>query len=401
MAYTVARDEDSPYLVPLGEYTLGASVGQSVSQIARARRTFGDNSFLGLLVTDRRIEDGGAGTLGAIDGALQCFKNYRLESQIALSREVEPRLPEAIEDSVFFGRDDHSVALDGETFSGHAVYASLERSARVWSSDLDFWEYAPTFRSDNGFTSQNDYRQLNWWNGLAFQPNGEWVKEWDPRFGFGRNWFYDGTLKQEWIRPHASIDLKYQTNLFLEHWRGRERWNGHLYDGVNTTTIEVDSRFSELLGGSASLVVGREIWRSFDTDATLGRGLNASVSARIKPTANLVLSPSYSYARLRRPDDGSTLYDGYILRTRATYQFSRELTARCVVEYNEFDDGVSVEPLMTYRWNAFTVLYLGYGDHYQKYGVGTPYPDALTNEGTEWHRTTQQFFAKLQYLLRM
>lgn len=403
VAYTLARDEDSPYIVPLREFTEGATVGKSTSQIARVRRTFGENSFLGALVTDRRIEDGGSGTIGSVDGALQFWKNLRFESQVALSRSVEPELPEAIPggEDFRFDRDRHTVALDGETLDGHAVYASLERSARRWNSDFDFWEYSPGFRTENGFTVQNDWRQANWWNGVNFDPNHDWVKGWSPRFGFGRKWFYDGTLLQEWIRPHGQLELKYQTDLFFEHQRSNERWNGKVYEGIHATTVDWDTRFNERVAGGGGVSFGREIWRSFGDDATLGKSLNVSLNANLKPTSRFVVSPSYSYARLRRHDDGSTLYDGYILRTRLNYQFSRELSCRCVVEYNEFGDGLSLEPLATYRWNAFTVFYVGYSGAYQKYGPGTPYPEAVDAEGAEWRRQAAQVFAKFQYLLRI
>lgn len=401
VGYTLARDADSPYLVPLAEFTEGGSVGHSVSQIARVRRSFGENSFLGALITDRRIEDGGAGTVGSIDAGLQFWKNYRLESQVAVSRTSEPELPEAIPggEDIVFGRARHTAALDGETFTGEGIYASLERSATIWNSDFDYWEYAPTFRTDNGFTYQNDYRQANWWNGLDFRPNGTWIKEWGPRFGFGRRWFYDGRLQEEWIRPHANLQLRYDTNLFLEYWSGASRWNDKLYDGRRLATVDVSSSFSEMVGLNGTAVWGRDVYRTFGEDAVLGRVVNLSASGRFRPTSRLQISPGWEYARMRHPVTDATFYDGYVLRTRATLQVTPALSSRLVLEYDQFSDRLSIEPLVTYRWNAFTVLFLGYGGRMQKYGPGSPYPELF--EAAEWRNTSHRFFAKFQYLLRV
>ncbi|MFN8548017.1 MAG: carbohydrate binding family 9 domain-containing protein [Candidatus Eisenbacteria bacterium] len=402
LAYTAARDEDSPYLAPLVEGTRVASLGRSFSQLARARHTFGKNSFLGALVTDRRIErHGGSNTLASTDGAVQFFKNYRLESQIALSHEEESRRPGAIRggEEETFGRRRYTTALDGESYDGHAIYTSLERSGRSAGLDFDFWEYAPTFRAENGFVAQNDYRQANWWNGVDFSPNGKWVQSWGPRFGFGRIWTYAGALNEEWIRPHANIDLKYQTGVYLEYWRGRKRWDDRLWSGVHFSTISVDTRPNEYMSGSVTLVTGRDVWRARGPEATLAKDLELSADARIKATDRLVLTPSWSYVQLRHVKTDATLADGYILRTRVNYQFSRELAARCVIEFDEFADALTLQPLLTYRWNALTVFYLGYGSGLQHYGPGSPFPDALPKE--DWRRTNDQFFAKLQYLLRV
>ena len=71
-------------------------------------------------------------------------------------------------------------------------------------------------------------------------------------------------------------------------------------------------------------------------------------------------------------------------------QFNRELSLRVVTQYVDFGDaGLSVEPLVMYRLNPFSIFYVGMTDRFADYGGNLGYA-----------RTDRQFFVKLQYLLR-
>jgi hypothetical protein len=124
----------------------------------------------------------------------------------------------------------------------------------------------------------------------------------------------------------------------------------------------------------------------------------------IKPTQRFLVEPSWSYSTMESRRDGSRLYEGYILRTRFTYTFTREWNLRLVTEYDDFDERFEVEPLITYKLNPFTVFYAGSGSGYS-------YFDRLVEEDDEgkvirdekvddWKLARRQFFAKIQYLHR-
>lgn len=424
-AYTLARDEDSPILIPQEERTDFAAGGRSISQFTRFRQNLGENNFLGGLVTDRRLEGdgGGAGTVLAADGGMQLLRNYRIEGQFALSHTEEAKDPALSEDfgDATFERGKHTVALDGEAYWGQAAYASLERDARVWNSDMDFYTFSPTFRTDNGFNGRNDYTQWNWWNGLTFNPNRRWLREWRPQFGFGRIWNYDGKVKDEWIRPHLSFTSNYQTDFYGEFRPAQQRFRDRQFNGVRTWYTEVNTRPASWLRGGFSVDGGRVIRRTFGSEPFLGRVHNASCYFTFKPTQRLGINPNYNWSRMETADGSSTVYDGYILRTHISYQFSRELSARVVTEYDKFDSRLSFEPLVTYRINAFTVFYLGSTGQYHRYlaepvagrGIGgsgeeSAWMSARSAGGAEgsepaddWEMTSRQFFAKIQYLVRL
>src|SRR5262249_55168293 len=154
---------------------------------------------------------------------------------------------------------------------------------------------------------------------LSFQRNGKLLQEWDPRFGFGRIWNYDGTMKQEWLRPHGNLSLKYQTSLFLQYRWQRERFAGKQFNGVHDWDVELSTRPTSRIGGSLTVDGGRIVRRSF-SHPMLGRSLDVYMSLTLKPTQRVQIVPSYSWSRMRTPNGNRTVYDGYIFRTRMTCQ---------------------------------------------------------------------------------
>ncbi len=117
--------------------------------------------------------------------------------------------------------------------------------------------------------------------------------------------------------------------------------------------------------------------------------MDFNASATLKPAARLVVEPSFTYAELNRIDNGEEVFAGYILRTRASYQLTRELSARVVAQYNDFGGGFDLEPLVVYRLNPFSIFYIGSTHGYRDF-------DRVGLAGTD-----RQYFLKFQYLFRM
>ena len=71
-------------------------------------------------------------------------------------------------DNVTFDRGRHTVALDGEQYSGHALSSKVQRNGRNYGFDFGFDQLSPTFRTDNGFVTNNDARRFNAMNRYTF-----------------------------------------------------------------------------------------------------------------------------------------------------------------------------------------------------------------------------------------
>ena len=154
-AYLGARDEHSPIILPFEELSAVVSGGKSFSNIFRVRRSFGSDSHLGILATDRRYDDGGSGSVVSFDTQLRLSKCFRLQALAVGSYTQEPddtAGTSGLNDWLFDG--EHTAGFDGEDFGGYSWVANLEERARHLDFDISYWYRSPTYRSDNGFEPQ-------------------------------------------------------------------------------------------------------------------------------------------------------------------------------------------------------------------------------------------------------
>jgi hypothetical protein len=398
--FLAGLDDQSPIIVPSEERSWAFLGDQSVTNIVRARQNYGEGSTFGALATNRSFTGDldGSNTVFGFDGRHRITPQLQIEYQALLSNTQEPTDEEISEDlgDATFDNKQHTFAFDGESFWGNAAYFSLERSGRTWDSDFDYYEYAPGFRTDSGFTSRNDSRRVSLWEGVNFRPNAKALVNWGTGVNVGRIWNHRGKFKDEWINPSAYFNFVKQINVNIDGMVSRERFRDIEFDGIRRLSLNVDTRPSEAVRGGFGVSRGRLIRRTFSSTPVLGDALSSEIYATIQPSSRLVIQPSWNYSRMREQekDGGETLFDGYILRTRASYQFTRELYARVIVEYNEFSDALDVEPLLTYRVNPFTVFFIGAASDYE-YGADEDSDDP------SWSSMDRQFFAKFQYLFRM
>ena len=394
LAYIGGVDENTPFILPFEEQSeiFNTSL-RSTSNIFRVKQSLYGNSHIGALLTDRRVKGGSSGSVFGLDGQFQFFKRYRLELQYVMSRTKElddPGLSAQIADTTF-DAGKHTTILDGESYWGNAIYASLERDARFWNFDFDYWEYSPTFRADNGFETGNNLRRTTFWTGLNFwQKNSKIFDRISPSISFGRIWNFDGIRKERWIQPQLSISMKAQTSVWLSYMWNPERFAGTDFSGIQRFMLNVNSNFSDpvRLGFFASK--GRRIRRSF-SDPSLGESTTLEVWATIKPSQRFVIQPNFTYSKLDSIDGGPNFFDGFILRTRLNYQFTREFFLRVVVQYNDFSKGIEFDPLLTYRLNAFTAFFIGSTLDYQS--------DFENVSG--YKLSSRQYFLKFQYLYQL
>ena len=406
VAYTVARDDHSPVMIPLEESTELIGGGKSTSNIARVRSAFGEDSFVGGLVTDRRLDGGGAGTVFSGDMSLRIARKYRLELQALASHTDEPTdevLNEDLPDETF-DNGKHTVKLDGESFWGNAVYASFERDARTWNFDYDFYQYSPTVRADNGFLTRNGYREFDSYNSVIFRPNTKLVEAFKTSLTVGRLWEWNGRWKDEWLRPGFWIGFKGQNEITVTRLFSQEVFKGIEFDDIRVWDLSFYSAFSEWVTLSIDVSPSRIIARNLSVPQ-MGEGIGASTWLSIKPLQRLIVQPQWQYSQLDYADTDTEIFRVYILRTYMSYQFTRRLFVRLIVEYfdlREIDEdmpgtytntsSLSIEPLVTYKINPFTTFYVG-SNHYSE--------DLDARAGGRLRPTSRQFFMKLQYLIRM
>ena len=85
-----ALDENTPYMIPLDERGELVLAGKSYVNVLRAVKSFGQNSRTGFIISDRRFEGDGYGTVVGLDGDIRLTKNYSIIGQALYTWTKEP-----------------------------------------------------------------------------------------------------------------------------------------------------------------------------------------------------------------------------------------------------------------------------------------------------------------------
>ena len=392
-AYIAAVDERSPLIIPGEEgNNIVQNLGKSYSNILRVRRSFGESSHVGAFIVDRRIAGGGSGSILSIDSNTRFNKIYNFELQGVFSNTVEVNdttLTEGLNQTMF-DNGAHTVGLDGESFTGNALYASLERRSRGLFFDFDYRHISPTYRADNGFQTANNRRFGSLFTTYSIYPENSYIDRIRPGFLLFRMWNYNGQIKNNALQGEVLVDLKGQTSLFTQYGIGPETFRGKTFVRHWTWFNRISSNYLDKIGFSVyffrAILVAR-----FSNPIQNGEITNYGFSATIKPMERLVLESNLDNFKLVTVKTRD-ISEGHIFRTRADYQFTKELFLRVVVQYNDFNRRLDLEPLLTYKINPFSQFFIG--------STHGSFDDA-SNKGLDFVQADRQYFMKFQYLFRI
>lgn len=387
-AFLSAWDEETPTILALEEGSRTVVRGGSFVNVARYRQSFGNDNDMGVMFTDRRYDEGGSGTTLGFDGRFRLNKTLSSFYHLVLSTTDEGTDQATItrfQDQTF-ANGKYTLAYDGETFTGSGLTAGLFQNGRNFRNSLTYTQFSPDFRAHTGFVTQNARRTVFNDFEIIIYPKSELVDEMNIELTTGLFYNWDGVLKDRFIMPSFEINLPGQTNVELEYLWSVERFAGVRLSGIERWEIGLLTQPNQYITGRTSLSKGKYIAR-FARPAFLGDGHQFNIGASIRPTSQLEISPSIAWQELNNPSTREELFSVYILRTRMSYQFTREFFIRAITEYNHSNGNFDIQPLLTYKINPFSVFYLGTNRLYSDW-------DGLDDLSVR----SRQYFFKAQYL---
>jgi len=408
-----ARDENSPYIVPTEERSYLENLGDSDVGVLRLLHSLGNNSQAGFMVTDRRYEKGGSGTIISGDANFRLSNTLSWLGQYVYSTTNEPDGIE-INPGETFADGKHTVGLDGETYNGGAFITELRRSADHWNFILDFNQVGETYRTQTGYDPWNNQRNGFVWTNYNFNFEEGLIERITPNFFVNGRWNMDGDRK--WLHTNVDLNIRLrwaQTNLRLGFEQGEEIWGGVKFEDLWSFNVRLDSRPWNRLG----------YFMSFDVSEapalfTLARGdqVSASLALDFKPVDNLTIEPTLNIIQSVDNLTGKLLFEQTIARARIRWQLTQRLNLRVVVQNNysanppyrdqanlgnfptyhmHFGSKWEVDPLLTYRVNSFSMFYLGTTHDFRDFQAADRY------KGSLYTQTARQYFMKLQYLFQI
>ncbi|MGH9887253.1 MAG: DUF5916 domain-containing protein, partial [bacterium] len=378
--------------------------------VVRLRKSFGEQSLLGVVYSDRT----GGGRENRVFGA---------DSRIVFGKYFAQ-----------FQAVGSATRASGQTNTDALWEAVLDRTGRNWGFHYNIIGIGPDFRADNGFLPRTGYVQPNISNRVTwYGQQGGVFEQFNAFSTFNALWRYDDFFS-------ASSVLEDYTSVMMSV-RLRGGWSigatpklaSYAFDPTryaNIVSFTPSSRISTLtsgfslstpqfqqFSGSLGATVGNDVdfaetsrARRLDYNATL----NFRPSSRLRVTATYVAS-SFT----RRSDDQQTAFTK-IPRLKIEYQVARPVFVRVVSQYTAtmrealrdprtgqvlsiLSGGVATTStrtasnalrtdwLFSYRPNPGTVAFLGYGGNLSE-------QDPLAFESLR--RTNDAFFVKLSYLFR-
>ncbi len=395
-----AVDENSPYLIPVGEFSLPTlNSGRSYVNVLRGTQTLGNGSQVGVMLTDRRFRHDGSGNILSGDYVLRLAQKYVIDGQYLLSHTAEMNEPSLTErfNGITFDHDKYTVDFDGESYWGTAFIQRIGRYSEHWNLTFDYNQVSPSYRTHTGYDPVNDHRSASSYGSVTARPKGGMFETIQPGFFVFRRWNFDGGRLQETNALNLFMGFRFaQSSVFMAYRDIFESFAGYDIDGLHALVGQFSIRPHKRIAADLSINAGTAVTHFLAVPEKADE-LIAEVGLSLKPIDRLTIESGTSYYAISDRAEDTAYFDGYITRTRFQYQIAKELSIRLVAQYNDFSKVWSVDPLFTYRLSPFSVFYAGSTMDYADWSDNPNDPNAKY----EWKLAQRQFFMKLQYLFQI
>jgi len=345
--------------------------------IARAQYTLGPSNYLGALATDTWFSGGYNRVVGA-------DLSWRVNSQQRVSGFA----------LASWSRDP---TTDAAT-SGSGAQIMYDYASRRWSATGVAEHYDPQFRMDTAF--MNRVGITGGWGFLdrSFYPDNErypWIRR-IALFSFtqgGRDRLAGGNDLLE----VAGLRFNFTRQGFFRIDRsfGFERWQGERFERGRTRAFGSAQIFRWLsIDGSVS--AGRAVFYD-PIDPFQGRSREAGGGFNFQPNGQFSQSISYTHVAFDQEATGDRVFTLDIVNAKTTYQFTRALSLRGIVQFDSSRETVLTDLLGSYEPRPGTVLYAGYGSLIER----REFVDGRWVSGQGEYSTSRRgLFFKASYLYR-
>jgi hypothetical protein len=369
--------------------------------IARINRDILNQSTIGGIFTDREF-GGGYNRVGGVDANIKLNQNWRAQGALVTSSTLN---------------------TDRSYQAGNGFKAIATRSGRKFNLESTILGYSPGFVTETGFVNRTDVIQQNVNASYFWRPERKTFISWGPTIQQFNIWDHSGTALDYFVLPGVRFDFTHATWFNVHpfayddvHLRPQD------YSGLTRVTA-YPQPFWGIEGGTSWF---KEV--DLNWFFVSGAGVNYNPSAGRIPLighedqGNFTLSlhaggrlrvdNSYLIEHLRERDAHLTAVTNHIIRNKWNYQFTKELSARVILQYNSVlsnpllsslapTKGFNADFLITYLVHPGTVVYVGYNSDLQNLDRRlVPTPTGLLTTHADFLNDGRQFFVKISYLLR-
>ena len=376
-----AEDEQTQLIIPGVQKSYSAMLGKSHANIFSYQYNIDNGQYISFLSTNRSYEDGGNGFLYLTRGLFLLDEKYALRFELAESQTDEPT-NDLISTDDF--SDDYTYQLDGESFHGYSAMLAMSRSTENWFTNLWMGTKSPNFRTDLGFTTENNWIANNLRHEYRFRSSGL-IRSGEVGISTKFIHDYDDILLQQEYEINGEINLSNQFE-FRSGYKVNKKisFEGNSFSDLTNTNFSTTFSPSGKFYIRAGLNFGESIARRL-SEPVIGDALNYNISSRYQFTDEFNVRIQYRFQELMDQYSNEDFFSGYISSIRGTYQFDRNSRLRVVHEYNDFNNDSYTQALFQWQPDSATIFYIG----------GTINQEDI--EGT-WEQEGSQIYMKFQYL---
>ena len=389
------NDEEPGRAVGEGDPRSGKKAGVGVF---RAQREFARQSYVGGIFTD--VEFGAsANRVYGGDARWKLDDNWSVTGQWVGSQTIDEA---------------------GDSTSGTSWVAEVRREGRGFDYMGSFTSRSPDFRSELGYIRRVDMREVLQEADFAWYPENSRILSVGADFEAGALWDYGGQLQDWQLEPGFQMEFPGQTEVGVMYVEAFEHYEGTDFRRGGGM-VRANTEWLSWLGANVHYFRGSGInyYPAEGLEPFLGTEQSVEAGFTLRPYSRLRLDVSYLYSDLSTSGESELppaapqgqIFTDHILRTRVNYQFTRELSARVIFDYESLDPNQALvdlenerrfnaDVLFTYLVNPWTAIYVGYSDGYENRPLApitSPPPSRadlpLTSVG-------RQVFVKLSYLFR-
>jgi hypothetical protein len=379
--------------------------------IVRVNRDIFKQSTLGVIFTNRQFHCGASCTsrdaynrVGGADARLQFSRQWAVNLQ-------------AITSATQF--------LNGTRIAGPAYEATINRRGRKFNMSARYSDRSPGFFTETGFVTRPDIRDFSTNFRYSWRPEGKRFIAWGPGIMSGATWDHAGTRLNWIVSPSVNFEFRGYTNFSFFYAIENELLRPGDAPNVASTLdfhrITRGASFStqalRFLTVSGSTRFGQRIHIDPPGLAppTLEDRWSGDLGFTLRPTRQLRVDNTYIFFRLTRRADDSGIFSNHIIRSKWNYQFTREISARLIFQYDALlanglhtslptRKNFNADFLFTWLVHPGTALYLGYNSNLQNQDILPCAPPATCSTQlvrTKYFRNDARgLFVKFSYLFR-
>ncbi|MFQ6107940.1 MAG: DUF5916 domain-containing protein [Candidatus Aminicenantales bacterium] len=304
--------------------------------IFRVKTDVFSESYLGFCLADKEI-DGSYNRVFGIDGQFKFKQRFFFSFQaMAAKTKFEEK----------------------ETGIVPAFYADFSYFSKHWGGGLYWMSIHPDFEASSGFVNRVDYRTAGAYTSFRVYPEKKYLNQVSLSFNGGKRYAYSGNLLyDQWLRANLSLRFTEFSQMWISFQNEMERYEGFDF-WKNSLNVQGQNNLIGWLPFGIFFRAGQSIFYDPD-DPFLGWSHVYGLYVNLKPSKRLQMSVDFTKQTFWEKRGGEQVFDYNVIRQRTTYQFSKTLSLRAIVDYNHFYKTIYGSLLFSYILKPGTVFFFG------------------------------------------